>query len=114
MRTDWFIYVIEQADLNRFRNVLERSIAHAMRLHFKCLFDQFKYDMKDTAGNNYSGIKSFNLTDAFMYMYCTRTRDTGHVSFSINPMSANLTLCIYYANLFYRLHSVMSVIEKYV
>ena len=48
MKTDSFDYVIKKADFNRFRNVLKKTITHAKRLHFKRLFDQFKYDMKKT------------------------------------------------------------------
>ena len=48
MKTDSFDYVIKKADFNRFRNVLKKIITHSKRLHFKRLFDQFKYDMKKT------------------------------------------------------------------
>ena len=48
LKTDSFDYVIKKADFNRFRNVLKKNITHAKRLHFKRLFDQFKYDMKKT------------------------------------------------------------------
>ena len=48
MKTDSFDYVIKKANFNRFRNVLKKTITHAKRLHYKRLFDQFKYDMKKT------------------------------------------------------------------
>ena len=48
LKTDSFDYVIKKADFNRFRNVLKKTITHAKRLHFKRLFDQFKYNMKKT------------------------------------------------------------------
>ena len=46
MKTDSFDYVIKNADFNRFRNVLKKIITHAKRLHFKRLFNKFKYDVK--------------------------------------------------------------------
>ena len=48
LKTDSFDYVIKKADFNRFRNVLKKTITHAKRLHFKRLFDQFKYNIKKT------------------------------------------------------------------
>ena len=48
LKTDSFDYVIKKDDFNRFRNVLKKTITHAKRLHFKRLFDQFKYDIKKT------------------------------------------------------------------
>ena len=48
MKTDSFDYIIKNAEFNRFRNVLKKTITHAKRLYFKRLFDQFKHDMKKT------------------------------------------------------------------
>ena len=48
MKTNSFDYVIKQVNFYRFRNVLKKTITTAKRLHFKRLFDQFKYDVKKT------------------------------------------------------------------
>ena len=48
MKTDSFAYIIKKGEFNRFRNVLKKTITHAKRLHYKRLFDQFKYDIKKT------------------------------------------------------------------
>ena len=48
IKTDSFDYVIKKTDFNRFRNVLKKTITQTKRLHFKRLFDQFKYDIKKT------------------------------------------------------------------
>ena len=52
LKTDSFDYVIKRADFNRFRNVMKKTITHAKRLHFKRLFDQFKYTMKKNMENH--------------------------------------------------------------
>ena len=45
MKTDSVDYVIKKAIFNRFRNVPKKTITHSKQLHYKRLFDQFKYDM---------------------------------------------------------------------
>ena len=41
-------YVAKKADINQYRNRLNKTIGLAKRMYNKHIFDQFKYDMKKT------------------------------------------------------------------
>ena len=41
-------YVAKKANFNQYKNRLNKNIALAKRVYYKHIFDQFKYDMKET------------------------------------------------------------------
>ena len=86
LKTDSFDYVIKKADFNRFRNVLKKTITHAKRLHFKRLFDQFRWE----DGNNLTS-NLFTLINNTCLLQHTKKNTPDIHAYSYKPYTEKKT-----------------------